>query len=373
MSSPERLREILLNKGTLAAGSPWERAVLEVPRALFLPDVVETPQRVISRSTASERWLSAVYGDLPLTTQVNDGRPVEQGAYELPTSSSSMPSVMVEMLDLLDLRDGQRVLELGAATGYNAAWLCHRLGDACVTTLDIDPMLAEQASVNLKAAGYSPRVVVGDGAAGWPDGAPYQRLIATYTVSEIPYAWVEQVPSGRIVAPWGGSWFSHSFAVLETADGIGQGRFSGYPAFMRSRSGRPHRGYLSDFLHHSDDATTTHTALSPRALVGDSDALFFTGLALPDAWYLLAEAEDGSDEATLWLLADDRASWAAAECVPGHDAFEVDQYGPRRLWDEAETAYRRWQEQGAPARDRLGLTVTPSGQSVWLDTPEQTM
>ncbi|MFD9791617.1 methyltransferase domain-containing protein [Streptomyces sp. NPDC059070] len=373
MSTPERLREILLNKGVLVVGSPWERAVREVPRAAFLPDVVETPQRVISRGTSPERWLTAVYGDLPLTTQVNDGRPVSEGDYELPTSSSSMPSVMVEMLDLLDVHDGQRVLELGAATGYNAAWLCHRLGDARVTTLDIDAVLAEEACANLKAAGYRPQVVVGDGAAGWPDGAPYQRLIATYTVAEIPCTWVAQVPSGRIVAPWGGSWFSHSFAVLETADGIAQGRFAGYPAFMRSRTGRPHRGYLSDFLHHADDAITTRTALSPRELVGDSDALFFTGLALTDAWYLLAEAEDGSDEATLWLLADDRASWAAAEYVPGHDTFEVDQYGPRRLWDEAALAYRRWQEHGAPSRDRFGLTVTPAGQSVWLDTPERTV
>ncbi|MFE2845082.1 methyltransferase domain-containing protein [Streptomyces scopuliridis] len=371
MSTPERLLEILAGKGSLPPG--WADVVVGVPRELFLPEVIEVQDQLVSRSDSPERWLAAVYDDLALTTQVNDGRDVPDGAYRLPTSSSSMPSVMLEMLGLLDVEDGHRVLELGSGTGYNAAWLAYRLGSARVTTVDVDPVLVAEAAQNLGSAGFSPRVVRGDGERGWPAGSPFDRVIATYTVAEIPYAWVGQAPAGRIVAPWGGSFFSHSFAVLEIADGEAHGRFSGYPAFMRTRSGRPHRGYLSDFLPHTNDDAPSRSDLSPLAITGDADAQFFIGLEVPDAWHLLVEAEDGSGEATLWLLADDRRSWAAAEYVPGAGEYAIGQYGPRRLWEEVERAYRLWADRGSPPRDRAGLTVTRSGSLIWLDSPDNAL
>ncbi|MGW2512545.1 hypothetical protein ACWC0A_24785 [Streptomyces scopuliridis] len=93
---------------------------------------------------------------------------------------------------------------------------------------------------------------------------------------------------------------------------------------------------------------------------------------MPDAWHLLVEAEDGSGEATLWLLADDRRSWAA-EYVPGAGEYAIGQYGPRRLWEEAERAYRLWTDRGSPPRDRAGLTVTRNGSLVWLDSPDNAL
>ncbi|MCS0639001.1 methyltransferase domain-containing protein [Streptomyces sp. LP05-1] len=368
MTTPQALVDALTGEGTLP--DTWAEAVRAVPRALFLPDEIEVGGRRVDRSSDPARWLAAVYADVPVITQVNDGRPAPEGDYRLPTSSSSMPSVMLEMLELLDVHPGQRVLEAGTGTGYHAAWLCHRLGDRNVTSVDIDAGLVERAAKALAAAGYAPRLGAGDAAAGWPEGAPYDRLIATYTVPEIPYAWVEQAPGGRIVAPWGGSFFSHSYAVLDVADGRATGRFTGWPAFMRGRVARPHRGFLSDFHHRDDRGEPGRTDLDPRAFTTDPDGLFHTGLALPDAWYLLAEARDDSGEATLWLLADDRRSWATVEYVPGAGRYETEQFGPRRLWTEAETAYRRWQALGAPSRDRAGLTVDPAGQHLWLDTPD---
>ncbi|WP_455410031.1 hypothetical protein [Streptomyces hiroshimensis] len=139
-------------------------------------------------------------------------------------------------------------------------------------------------------------VICGDAEKGHADGAPYDRWLATFTVPEIPYVWVEQTPAGRIVAPWG-SYHSYSFAVLDVRDGVAEGRFSGYPAFMRSRTNRPPRGYLSDFLHHQDEADRSTTTLSPRDLAAEYEAKFFIGLGLRDAWSLMAEANDGSDEA----------------------------------------------------------------------------
>ncbi|MFD9535796.1 hypothetical protein [Streptomyces sp. NPDC060010] len=187
------------------------------------------------------------------------------------------------------------------------------------------------------------------------------------TVPEIPYAWVEQTPGGRIVAPWGGSFFSHSYTVLDVAGERAVGRFTGWPAFMRTRTGRPHRGYLSDFYRQDDTGTPGRTRICPRTFAEDPDALFFVGLSLPDAWHLLAEAGDGSGEATLWILSDDRASWATVEYAPDSTEFEVDQFGPRRLWDEADTAHQWWSRLGRPGRDRAGLTVDRDGQHLWLD------
>ncbi|GAA2221982.1 methyltransferase domain-containing protein [Streptomyces amakusaensis] len=369
MSSPDHLVEILAKENALVPG--WESAVAAVRRELFVPDTIEADGRLVSRSAQPELWLSLVYADLPLTTQVNDGQRTGTDDYRLPTSSSSMPSVMLQMLDLLQVRESHRVLETGAGTGYNAAWLAHRLGSERVTSVDIDPALAERAAENTAAAGYAPRIVCADADRGWPPGAPYDRLLATYRVPAIPYPWIEQTPRGRIVAPWGGSFFPHNFIALDVQDGVGTGRFTGFPSFMRSRTGRPHRGYLADFVHHHDQAAPRRTALSPWDLAGDSDALFYTGLSLPTAWYLFTEADDGTGAATLWILADDRASWASVEYdgTP-RDTYPVRQYGPRRLWDEAEAAYRKWERLDRPARDRAGLTVTREGEQVWLDTDE---
>ncbi|OEJ62780.1 protein-L-isoaspartate(D-aspartate) O-methyltransferase [Streptomyces agglomeratus] len=349
----------------------WESAVSSVPRELFLPDTIETGDKVISRASEPEAWLETVYDDVSITTQVNDGLPTDGDEYRLPTSSSSQPSIMLEMLTLLDVQVGDKVLELGTGTGLNAAWLAHNLGSQHVTSVEVDQALVAQASKNAEAAGYQPRIVCGDGALGWPEGASYDKVIATYAVPAISYAWVQQAPAGRIVAPWGGSFFPYSFAVLDVQDGRAVGRFTGYPAFMRNRSERPARGYLRDFLHHRDEAVETRTALSPLDLAHHAEALFYVGLALPDAWHLAVNANDDSGEVTLWILADDRSSWAAADYTPDQDTYLVTQYGPRKLWDEAEAAYRVWDQMGRPDRERAGISVTSDGQYVWLDTEEQ--
>ncbi|SBU96288.1 Protein-L-isoaspartate O-methyltransferase [Streptomyces sp. MnatMP-M77] len=369
MASPAGLLESLRAQGV--ALGPWESSVASVRRELFLPDSIEVGDELISRTASPKRWLEAAYSDVSITTQVNDGRPSGPDEYRLPTSSSSQPSVMLEALELLDVQPNDRVLELGAGTGLNAAWLAHRLGSDRVISVEVDPVLAEQAAKNSAAAGLSPRIVQGDGSHGWPEGAPYQRVIATYAVDEIPSDWVEQAPQGRIVTPWGGSFFPYSFAVLDVHDGRAEGRFTGYPAFMRSRTRRPKRGYLDDFLHHRQDAEHTTTRLSPMTIAQNADALFYVGLSLPDAWHLPVTADDDSGEMTLWILADDQRSWASADYTPDTDQYVVAQYGPRRLWDEAEAGHGLWDALGRPTRARAGISVTERGQSLWIDAPER--
>ncbi|SNR97623.1 rRNA adenine N-6-methyltransferase family protein [Actinomadura mexicana] len=173
-----------------------------------------------------------------MITQVDDGA-TERGVW--PTSSSSAPRVMAMMLDALDLRPGMRVLEIGTGTGYNAALLAELTGAENVTTVEVDASLADHARRALKRAGYPVIVITDDGMLGHPDHAPYDRIMATAAVREVPYAWVQQVrPGGLILVPWVASFHpDEPLAVLSVGrDGTAEGRF-GLPAwFMPMRSHR---------------------------------------------------------------------------------------------------------------------------------------
>ena len=88
----------------------------------------------------------AAYRNVPILIQFDDGKtrwPDTGG--ELCTSSASKPDLVLSMLAALDVHDGHTVLEIGTGTGYNAALLAARLGAPNVTTVEIDPMLADRA------------------------------------------------------------------------------------------------------------------------------------------------------------------------------------------------------------------------------------
>ena len=159
--------------------SSVEDAFRAVPRHLFLPGVE----------------LERVYSDDAILTKRLGGEVV---------SSSSQPAIMAIMLEQLDLKPGQRVLEIGAGTGYNAGLMAHLVGDSGqVVTVDIDADLVEGAREHLAAAGLDRvRVVCGDGGLGYADGAPYDRIILTVGAWDIVPAWWEQLrPGGRLVLP----------------------------------------------------------------------------------------------------------------------------------------------------------------------------
>ena len=108
------------------------------------------------------------------------------------------------MLEQLAAQPGQRVLEIGAATGFNAALLAELTGPAgTVVTIELDDDLAAEARANLERAGYPQvQVICGDGALGHPRQAPYDRIIVTAEAWDLVPAWWDQLaPDGRIVVP----------------------------------------------------------------------------------------------------------------------------------------------------------------------------
>lgn len=96
----------------------------------------------LDRISEPARWLSAVYSDRVIVTQFDDGNTAWPEVGYRPTSSCSMPSAVLGMLDALDVCEGMRVLEIGTGTGYNAALLAQRLSDEHVTTMEVDPVVA---------------------------------------------------------------------------------------------------------------------------------------------------------------------------------------------------------------------------------------
>jgi protein-L-isoaspartate(D-aspartate) O-methyltransferase len=157
-----------------------EAAFTRVPRHLFLPEVdlrtAYAPQVVVTKLAP-------------------DGSAI---------SSASHPNMVASMLEQLEVSPGHRVLEIGAATGINAALLAELVDPTgAVTTIEIDADLAEGARAALAVAGYGHvEVVCSDGAFGHPDRAPYDRIIVTAGAWDIPAAWWRQLaPAGRMVVP----------------------------------------------------------------------------------------------------------------------------------------------------------------------------
>jgi protein-L-isoaspartate(D-aspartate) O-methyltransferase len=109
------------------------------------------------------------------------------------------------------------------------------------------------------------------------------------------------------------------------------------------------------------------TRLDPRSIAWELYGLDVALAALLPGVKSWTESE--GDRFSLLLVTFDRTSWAWCDFEPGRTEFEVGQYGGRGLWDEVADAYFRWVSWGRPDRDRFGVTVTPEGTHVWLDTP----
>lgn len=232
---------------------PWLDALGHVPRHLFIPakvyvpnvDGARPPLVGLHRDDDPARWLSIAYGGEPpgwVVTQVDDGQPAESDGGVEPTSSASAPLIIAIMLAALDAQCGERVLEIGTGSGYNAALLAHRLGAGCVTSVEVDPVVADTARLRLRANSSGVHVVRGDGADGCPQGAPYDRVIATVGVREIPHAWIAQTrPGGRVLFPYRNTFTGALVASTVVDDGHATGSIVDNASFMWLRGQRPPR------------------------------------------------------------------------------------------------------------------------------------
>jgi protein-L-isoaspartate(D-aspartate) O-methyltransferase len=127
----------------------------------------------------------------------------------------SQPFMVALMTDLLDLKPGQRVLEIGTGCGYQAAVLAEIARE--VYTIEIVEPLAQEAAARLAALGYrNVSARAGDGYRGWPEHAPFDAIIVTAAAPAVPQALVEQLkPGGRLIIPVGAQWDAQQLLMID--------------------------------------------------------------------------------------------------------------------------------------------------------------
>ncbi|KOV31763.1 methyltransferase [Streptomyces sp. XY431] len=347
----------------------WSKAAAAVPRetfvgSYFVPIDGTTPTSYRTIRHGDPGWLEGVYADQTLITQL-DGRtrPEDTGENPVtgaPSSSSTLPSLVLGMWQQLGTAAGHQVLEIGTGTGYSTALGAHCLGDGNITSIEYDPQVAERAASALQAAGYAPRLITGDGLGGDPNGGTFDRLIATCAVRHLPMAWLRQVrPGGRILVTLSGWSYANALALLNvTGPGEATGRFlPGCTSFMIARPhDRPPRPTLA--LLPGDERPSRIDPAKLDTWTGS----WIAQLAAPSAERMGSGAQQ---------ILSDVATGSQARTAPDPaGGWTVVQRGPLRLWDQVEDAIETWQDAGEPHQVAFGITVSAAGQRVWLGTED---
>ncbi|MEU6391996.1 methyltransferase domain-containing protein [Streptomyces sp. NPDC046939] len=367
--------EALADKVTADAPA-WHDAVRNTPRHRLVPRwwqrVPESPSQewaLVDLPEDSTERLHAAYTNETLVTRVGPTHADHAASGERgrgqPTSSSTLPGLIVSMAHQLDVRLGHQVLDVGTGSGYSAGLFAHRFGDENVTSVDVDPYLVEAARTRLAAFGRTPRVEAVDATGELPD-PEYDRIMATVSVRPVPASWLRALrPGGRLVTT-----IAHT-ALLITADmgrdGIARGMVKADTAtFMETRR-------TADY-----PAGLDHVFVGARVREGE-DVRPPDG-PIPDLWQewplrWLYELDTPGVETraaicpdhgrrVVWLLAPD-GSWARAE---DGDRPMVHQGGARRLWDDLERVRGRWEENNRFSLHSMRAVLTAEGST--LSSPD---
>jgi len=341
----KRLRQIGALSSAAVVG-----AFAAVPRHLFLPGLEVTD----------------VYADQVIITKAQRGTAI---------SSSSRPAVMAVMLEQLELEQGQRVLEIGAGTGYNAAMIRHIVGPhGRVTTVDIDVDLVSAARAHLSVAGYSDVTVIrSDGSTGWVADAPYDRIIATVGASDIPRYWIEQLrPGGLLLAPVRLGLRQYGMALRKQSDGTLTSTSIALYDFMpmRGRTAVEDRTITVDEwgvtvegnsrFDESQIASILSQPIGMQHLTNFDPGLLlylaFRSLPLLQLWHRVGT---GSPRWAMGYFDPDAMSGYILE-PQVHAGMIVRLYGSRAAFDHLIVLLRDWAAAGRPTLDQLQLHVVPT-------------
>jgi methyltransferase of ATP-grasp peptide maturase system len=363
----------LERSGVVLSGGLIE-AFLNVPRHVFVPVFFRRDEEKFRpwRATDGDRdtWTAAAYSDDSLVTQLDGVHAEDAAAQEMtgvPTSSSTAPSLMADMLDALDVREGTRVLEIGTGSGYNAALLCWLAGDENVTTVDNSRQLTSLARARLADTGLHPEVKEADGAGGVPERAPFERIIATCSVRRVPAAWFTQcAPGGIMVVPIKGTLAGGMIVRLtKLRDGSAAGHVLHTPAaFMPLLSGPPEKADIP----RTEDGRRRDSGLSGSVL-DNWNFSFFAQLHMTPSTVRTYQSRDDGTHTTTLFDAKDGSMARITDRRPGSGATVVAS-GPRDLWAEIERAHSEWLRLNRPRREWFAMRATPDEQVLSFRAPD---
>ncbi|MGH2508235.1 MAG: rRNA adenine N-6-methyltransferase family protein, partial [Ktedonobacteraceae bacterium] len=332
-----------------------------VPRELFVSLFYQHESRTwvpYSKETHGEQWLPLIYRDEALVTAFD--------SQNIPTSSSSMPSIMATMLEALHVQPGMDILEIGTGTGYNAALLATLTGNpALVTTIEIDEELAQQAEQILYACVGPVQVIRGDGGTDIQPPRQYQRMIATASAPGIPRAWYAQpAPGGRLVMPLQGSLNASGLLVIEKMlDETNHASGSFFPiplSFMPMRSlssaNEPSTRELFQ-MPAQERLSVTEAERSIIEALKEQDfrwflewswpsegTLYLTRMTLRDGRQAMV-LKDPCQRAILQLTQEPNGCWFGHQC------------GTYALWQHMRRSYEAYEELGRPRKETFHVRI----------------
>jgi protein-L-isoaspartate(D-aspartate) O-methyltransferase len=353
-----------------AAGTPLTpelaQAFRAVPRHLFVPGV--RPE--------------VVYQDLNIVTQ--------RDKHGMPVVRSTQPSAMASMLAVADVQPGQRILEIGTGTAYNTAILRHLVGEnGRVVTMELDDDVAEAARAHLDRAGVTRvDVITDDGARGYAAHAPYDRIISTSSVWDIPAAWVNQLaPGGLLVTPLSFGGIQLGAALVPQPQGALRSVRLFAPAFIpiQGEAAGPHRhtqipgsALHVDFVESPAlDEAQIHALLSEDHEIQQLPLEIETHNLGMFNYYLLFQQPRGYEVITYFVEEGMRAfglelfgwgimSRTSACLVPYGNDRMVHIFGSADGYLTLAEMARRWSAAGQPGLDDYHLDVTPAGRKPYL-------
>lgn len=331
-----------------------EAALRAVPRHVFVPHAD----------------LETAYSNEALPTKMVDGVTV---------SSISQPAMVAIMLEQLALQAGERILEIGAGTGYNAALLAEMVGErGFITTVDIDTDIVEDAQENLARAHVSNvQAVCADGGFGFAPNAPYDATIATVALWDIAPEWFAQLrDGGRLVAPIQLNGIQESIAFQRVGERLISSslRRCGFIQ-MRGATSNPQRVAQWDGLRiYLDDAQVDEAALAQLwattpitesvALEGKDLNRFLDYLGLRGSGFVTVTADK---EKHGFVFGNGvRVGTASLAMVTYPDFSEprsnqVMVYGDDSAFEYFKTMLDEWNTLGRPNLDDAKITAAPLG------------
>jgi methyltransferase of ATP-grasp peptide maturase system len=369
----EAMADALAQDGGLVEPA-WRTALEAVPRHRFVPgfylpaDERDRQGLTVWEPVTAEldygRWLAAAYSDITLITQFDGEEPdwkapvIRRGG--APTSSSTLPSLVVRMWTDAEVAEGHTVLEIGTGTGYSTALACERLDSGDVTSIEIDPQRLESAGDALYGCGYTPTLAVADGLYGyWPE-ARFDRIVAACSFRTVPPALLAQTrPGGKILLTLSGWLYGYARVLLTVAgDGTAEGALlPGTVSFMAARThAAPSFGNPAHWAAGLPDKPRPARHSPERLMAATKEAFhlrFLAQCAVPGA-QLVTVGE------VVHLV--DVASGSAATLTSGDGAWDVREGGPVRLWERIEGVLDAFDAAGRPGPETFTLHVWGGGQ-----------